>query len=125
MDDVPLWPAAAIQRGPSTVAMLNSSTSQKPMVLRNCDFASRTSGAELSSDHHGYGRLLRHRGNHNAPPGATRRITRFCAVRLDRGLRSRLAGNNHRGENRKPNQGKDDAKAGEGHNLLLHTEGLD
>ena len=33
IDEVPLWPAAAIQRGPSTVAMLNSSTSQKPMRL--------------------------------------------------------------------------------------------
>ena len=35
MDEVPLWPAAAIQRGPSTVAILKRSTSQKPMVLRN------------------------------------------------------------------------------------------
>src|SRR4051794_39113674 len=38
MEDGPLWPAAAIQRGPSTVAMLKSSTSQKPIVLRNCAF---------------------------------------------------------------------------------------
>src|ERR1700739_1371759 len=40
IDDVPLWPAAAIHRGPSTVAMLNSSTSQKPIVFRSCDFGS-------------------------------------------------------------------------------------
>ncbi len=36
MDDVPLWPAAAIHRGPSTVAILKSKTSQKPIALRNC-----------------------------------------------------------------------------------------
>ena len=47
MDEVPLWPAAAIQRGPSTVAMLNSSTSQKPMVLRNCDLGSGAAGAGM------------------------------------------------------------------------------
>ena len=35
IEEGPLWPAAAIQRGPSTVAMLNSITSQKPMVLRS------------------------------------------------------------------------------------------
>jgi hypothetical protein len=35
IEDVPLCPAAAIHRGPSTVAILNSSTSQKPIVLRN------------------------------------------------------------------------------------------
>ncbi len=35
MEEVPLWPAAAIQRGPRTVAMLKSRTSQKPMVLRS------------------------------------------------------------------------------------------
>ena len=40
MDEVPLWPAAAIQRGPRTVAMLNRSTSQKPMVLRSWDLGS-------------------------------------------------------------------------------------
>ncbi len=38
MDDVPLWAAAAIHRGPRTAAMLNSSTSQKPMARRICDF---------------------------------------------------------------------------------------
>ncbi len=38
IEDVPLCAAAAIQRGPSTVAMLNSSTSQNPMTRRNCDF---------------------------------------------------------------------------------------
>src|SRR5580704_414359 len=47
IEDVPLWPAAAIHRGPSTVAMLNSSTSQKPMVLRSCVFGSRAGGAEI------------------------------------------------------------------------------
>src|SRR5580765_7717724 len=36
MDDVPLCAAAAIHRGPSTVAMLKSSTSQNPISLRNC-----------------------------------------------------------------------------------------
>src|SRR5712675_2551613 len=43
MDDVPLCAAAAIQRGPSTAAMLNSSTSQKPMARRNCDFGAISS----------------------------------------------------------------------------------
>src|SRR5580700_4941360 len=47
MEDVPLWPAAAIHLGPRTVAMLNSSTSQKPMVFRNCDFESRGTGAGM------------------------------------------------------------------------------
>src|SRR6476659_4733237 len=39
MEEVPLWAAAAIQRGPSTAAMLNSRTSQKPISRRNCVFA--------------------------------------------------------------------------------------
>ena len=47
MDEVPLCPAAAIQRGPSTVAMLKSRTSQKPMVLRNCNFESCGAGAGI------------------------------------------------------------------------------
>src|ERR1039458_3222492 len=47
MEEVPLCPAAAIQRGPRTVAILNSSTSQKPMVLRNCDLGSSEAGAEI------------------------------------------------------------------------------
>ena len=47
MDDVPLWPAAAIHRGPSTVAILNSSTSQNPMVLRSWDLESGKEGAEI------------------------------------------------------------------------------
>src|ERR1051325_7415179 len=47
MDDVPLWAAAAIQRGPSTAAMLNSSTSQKPMARRNWDFGVSVSSAML------------------------------------------------------------------------------
>src|ERR1043165_7163002 len=45
MDDVPLWAAAAIQRGPSTAAMLNRSTSQKPMARRNWDFGVSVSSA--------------------------------------------------------------------------------
>src|SRR6202035_5268014 len=36
IDDVPLCAAAAIHRGPSTVAMLKSRTSQNPISLRNC-----------------------------------------------------------------------------------------
>ena len=36
IDDVPLWAAAATQRGPRTVAMLKSRTSQKPISLRSC-----------------------------------------------------------------------------------------
>src|SRR5437762_5254893 len=40
IDDVPLCAAAAIQRGPSTAAMLNSSTSQKPISRRSCARAS-------------------------------------------------------------------------------------
>ena len=35
MDDVPLCAAAAIHRGPNTVAMLKNSTSQKPISLRS------------------------------------------------------------------------------------------
>ena len=38
IEEVPLCAAAAIQRGPRTVAMLKSSTSQNPMTRRNCDF---------------------------------------------------------------------------------------
>ena len=48
IEEVPLWPAAAIQRGPRTVAMLNSSTSQKPMVLRSWDLGS---GIMRKEDH--------------------------------------------------------------------------
>src|SRR5208282_2010499 len=47
MDDVPLCPAAAIHRGPSTVAMLKSNTSQKPIDLRNCDFGSALTAAAV------------------------------------------------------------------------------
>jgi len=46
MDEVPLCPAAAIQRGPRTVAILKSSTSQKPMVLRSWDLES-TGGTRM------------------------------------------------------------------------------
>src|SRR5690349_6011674 len=34
-EEVPLWAAAAIQRGPSTAAMLNNRTSQKPIARRS------------------------------------------------------------------------------------------
>src|SRR6478609_9224544 len=47
MEDVPLCPAAAIQRGPRTVAMLNNRTSQKPMVLRSCDLEFWGGGAVI------------------------------------------------------------------------------
>ncbi len=47
MEEGPLWPAAAIQRGPRTVAMLKRSTSQKPMLLRSCDLGSRGGGAGM------------------------------------------------------------------------------
>jgi|SRR5205814_257129 len=40
IEDVPLCAAAAIQRGPSTAAMLNSNTSQKPISRRSCARAS-------------------------------------------------------------------------------------
>src|SRR6267378_3900413 len=50
IEEVPLCPAAAIQRGPSTVAMLNSRTSQKPIVLRNCDLGSEVTVAELLTE---------------------------------------------------------------------------
>src|SRR3954468_2989982 len=46
IEDVPLCAAAAIQRGPSTAAMLNSSTSQKPMARRNSDFGAAVSSAK-------------------------------------------------------------------------------
>src|SRR5579863_2050605 len=36
MEDVPLCAAAATQRGPRTVAMLNNKTSQNPMALGIC-----------------------------------------------------------------------------------------
>src|SRR5215467_6638325 len=49
IEDAPLCAAAAIQRGPSTAAMLNNSTSQKPMARRNCDFGVRVSSAILPS----------------------------------------------------------------------------
>src|SRR6266568_6055749 len=53
IDDVPLCPAAAIQRGPSTVATLKSNTSQKPIVLRNCDLESSEAGAGIVIQIHG------------------------------------------------------------------------
>jgi len=36
IEEGPLCAAAATHRGPSTVAILKSSTSQKPISLRNC-----------------------------------------------------------------------------------------
>src|SRR5690349_9187012 len=45
IEGVPLCAAAAIQRGPSTAAMLNSNTSQKPMARRSCDLGARVSSA--------------------------------------------------------------------------------
>jgi hypothetical protein len=39
MEDVPLWAAAAIQRGPRTAAMLKRRTSQNPIARRNWDFS--------------------------------------------------------------------------------------
>src|ERR1039457_2927436 len=47
IEEVPLCPAAAIQRGPSTAAILNNSTSQKPIVLRKCGLESSALGAEF------------------------------------------------------------------------------
>src|SRR5580658_4851917 len=47
MEEVPLCPAAAIQRGPRTVAMLKSSTSQKPIALRSWDLVPTASGADV------------------------------------------------------------------------------
>src|SRR6267378_3386034 len=49
IEEVPLCAAAAIQRGPSTVAILKSRTSQKPISLRNCLIGSgEPSGAALT-----------------------------------------------------------------------------
>src|SRR5579863_2550555 len=64
IDDGPLWPAAAIQRGPSTVAMLKSRTSQKPMVLRSWDFESSGAGAVVIGSPRGPCAAT---GNHTAP----------------------------------------------------------
>src|SRR5205085_9149237 len=47
MEEVPLCPAAAIHRGPSTVAILKRRTSQKPIALRSCDLGSVAAGAEI------------------------------------------------------------------------------
>src|SRR5215471_3063528 len=46
MEEVPLWAAVAIQRGPRTAAMLNSSTSQKPISRRSWDLALVVSGCK-------------------------------------------------------------------------------
>jgi hypothetical protein len=55
MEEVPLWPAAAIQRGPTTVAMLKRRTSQKPMVLRSWDLGSVIQGSGCSVQGTGMG----------------------------------------------------------------------
>src|SRR5690348_9313589 len=49
IEEVPLCAAAAIQRGPRTAAMLKSSTSQKPITRRRCDFA-LAEGAPASAE---------------------------------------------------------------------------
>src|SRR5262249_41874921 len=46
MEDVPVWAAAAIQRGPRTAAMLNNSTSQKPISRRSWDLGLVVSGCK-------------------------------------------------------------------------------
>jgi len=46
IEEAPLCAAAAIQRGPSTVAMLKSSTSQKPMTRGNCGRAADVADSE-------------------------------------------------------------------------------
>jgi predicted component of type VI protein secretion system len=65
MEEVPLWPAAAIQRGPSTVAMLNSSTSQKPMDLRSCDLGLSGVGGAMVMKFPAVGEELCGLGNDN------------------------------------------------------------
>ena len=50
IEDCPLRAAAAIHRGPSTVAMQNSSTSQKPITRRNCCFASGSARRRLAHE---------------------------------------------------------------------------
>src|SRR6185437_10663293 len=50
-EDVPLWAAAAIHRGPSTAAMLNNNTSQKPISRRSCDLASVCKSVKLGCLH--------------------------------------------------------------------------
>src|SRR6516162_10605815 len=67
MEDVPLWPAAAIQRGPSTVAMLNNKTSQKPIAFRSCDlgsFGDATATEVVTASHPAPERVGPGEGNH-------------------------------------------------------------
>src|SRR5215472_12260215 len=47
MEEVPLCAAAAIHRGPSTAAILNSSTSQKPISRRSWDLGLVGSGCKV------------------------------------------------------------------------------
>src|SRR4029077_258720 len=47
IEEAPLCAAAAIQRGPSTVAILKSSTSQKPMTRGNCGRAADSGVAAI------------------------------------------------------------------------------
>src|SRR4029077_6270067 len=50
--DCPLLAAAPIHRGPSTVAMQNNSTSQKPITRRNCCFTLEApAAASLTKSH--------------------------------------------------------------------------
>jgi hypothetical protein len=49
IEDVPLWAAAAIQRGPSTVAMLKRSTSQKPITRGSCGCAGDVADSEAAA----------------------------------------------------------------------------
>ena len=104
IDEVPLCPAAAIQRGPSTVAMLNSSTSQKPIVLRNCALGSSALGVEMviGSPGPGEGPLtaLGNHWNHNGPSAGGSRIS--CATQA---LRASGAGFPEYRANRIPGDG--------------------
>src|SRR2546426_7662537 len=48
IEEAPLCAAAAIQRGPSTVAMLKSSTSQKPITRGSCGCAADSDVAVIT-----------------------------------------------------------------------------
>src|SRR5690349_21679245 len=61
MEEGPLWAAAAIQRGPSTAAMLKSRTSQKPIARRSWDLGPAGSGCKRFTSETGYRKW---RGNH-------------------------------------------------------------
>src|SRR6476660_6790971 len=87
MDEVPLCAAAAIQRGPSTAAMLNSSTSQKPMARRSCDFGAVSSaihsfhvfrGVDSSERHHSI--LSGNQPRHSQVPTSPLRRHQACPI---------------------------------------------